>query len=164
MGYVKCSNGDCKIMSSLCEEDICPSNMPYRCPEGVCVPDLIYCDNIENGCPYNEPYKCPDGTCVTSGVLCRSNKAINNNTELCLDGSDKNQQYNEVCPLPNGCPKEKSLKCADGTCVDRESSKCPPFYCPRSKPIKCLNGLCVAKSADCLAIANNHVHRWKKSS
>ena len=155
MGYVKCSNGDCKIMSSLCEEDICPSNMPYRCPEGVCVPDSIYCDNIENGCPYNEPYKCPDGTCVTSGVLCRSNKAINNNTELCLDGSDKNQQYNEVCPLPNGCPKEKSLKCADGTCVDPESSKCPPFYCPRSKPIKCLNGLCVAKSADCLAIANN---------
>ena len=155
IGYVKCSNGDCKIMSSLCEEDICPSNMPYRCPEGVCAPNSTFCDNIENGCPYNEPIKCLDGTCVNKKDLCRNIEKINNNTELCPDGSDKNQQYNHICPLPNGCPKEKSLKCADGTCVDPTSSECPPFYCPRNKPIKCLNGLCVVKSSDCLARAND---------
>ena len=61
IGYVKCPNGDCKIMASLCEEKLCPPNTPYRCPEGVCVNDEKYCDNKDNGCPYNLPKKCDDG-------------------------------------------------------------------------------------------------------
>jgi hypothetical protein len=146
MGYVKCSNGDCKIMSSLCEENSCPENLPYRCPEGVCVHDKKYCD-ADNGCPYNTPQKCIDGTCVENLDLC---KKYDNETEndFCPDGSSKKIGKNN-CPLVNGCPEDKRLKCADGTCVDPDTSQCSPVYCPRDTPIKCLNGLCVKKTGDC---------------
>ena len=157
VGYVMCSNGDCKIMSSLCEENICPSNAPYRCPEGVCVLNKTYCDNILNGCPYNAQIKCDDGTCVKDKKLCvdyTKRKDIDP-TDFCPDGSNINLQENKECPLENGCPKDKDLKCADGTCINSTLSVCPPVYCPRQKPIKCLNGLCVVKSSDCLSISNN---------
>ena len=154
IGYAKCRNGDCKIMSSLCEENICPSNSPYRCPEGVCVPDKIFCDNSITGCPYNAPEKCRDGTCVKNKLECKIYFDFNITKELCDDGSNKTRQNNE-CPLQNGCPKDKDLKCADGSCVNSFLAECPPVYCPRNKPIKCLNGLCVVKSSDCLSIINN---------
>ena len=146
IGYVKCSNGDCKIMASLCEEKPCPPNMPYRCKEGVCVDDEKYCDK-ENGCPYNMPIKCNDGNCVKDSQLCE------NTDVFCPDGSKKIDDEN--CPLPNGCPKDKSLKCADGTCIDPALSKCPPVSCPRENPIKCLNGFCAKKSSDCSSYPND---------
>ena len=149
IGYVKCSNGDCKIMSSLCEDSSCPSNLPYKCPEGVCVHDEKYCD-AENGCPYNAQLKCEDGTCVENLNLCE----YINSTDLCPDGSRKSKQ-NNICPLSNGCPQNKKLKCADGTCIDPEISECPQVYCPRETPIKCLNGLCVKKSGDCHSLPDN---------
>ena len=154
VGYVKCSNGDCKIMSSLCEENVCPSNIPYRCPEGVCVLDESYCDDPKSGCPYNARHKCPDGTCVNDENLCKKyDDTIL--AQFCEDGSYKSKQENNECPLKNGCPKDKDLKCADGTCINSSLSNCPPVYCPRNKPIKCLNGLCVVRSSDCQSTTNN---------
>jgi hypothetical protein len=158
VGYVKCSNGDCKIMASLCEENICPSNTPYRCPEGVCVLDKKYCDDKLTGCPYNAKHKCKDGTCVSDENLCvdySHRKDFNISRDVCLDGSFKFKHENNECPSINGCPKDKDLKCADGTCINSTLSKCPPVYCPRNKPIKCLNGLCVVKSSDCQSTVNS---------
>ena len=157
VGYVKCSNGDCKIMASLCEENICPSNTPYRCPEGVCVLDKKYCDDKLTGCPYNARHKCDDGTCVSDDNLCVNYSKIQdfNTSDFCLDGSYLSKHENNECPLKNGCPKDKDLKCADGTCINSTLSQCPPVYCPRNKPIKCLNGLCVVKSSDCQSTVNN---------
>ena len=156
IGYVKCRNGDCKIMSSLCEENICPSNSPYRCPEGVCAPNESFCDN-KDGCPYNARHKCLDGTCVNSSSLCinytKSEDGLFDPKDFCDDGSNRTRQ--DECPNKNGCPKDKDLKCADGSCVNSSLAQCPPVYCPRNKPIKCLNGLCVVKSSDCLSIVNN---------
>ena len=158
VGYVKCANGDCKIMSSLCEENICPSNTPYLCPEGVCVHDKKLCDDILTGCPYNANYKCLDGTCVSDKSLCVDHGKDINSETLCEDGSyrDVYIEENSECPLKNGCPKDKDLKCADGTCVNSTLSQCPPVYCPRNKPIKCLNGLCVVRSSDCQSTVNDN--------
>ena len=155
IGYVKCRNGDCKIMSSLCEENICPPNVPYRCPEGVCAPNKDFCDDQDTGCPYNARIKCRDGTCVKDISLCIDYSKIDeiDVDDFCEDGSNRNRQ--DECPNKNGCPKDKDLKCADGTCVNSTLTECPPVYCPRNKPIKCLSGLCVAKSSDCLSIINN---------
>ena len=156
IGYVKCPNGDCKIMASLCEDKLCPPNTPYRCPEGVCVNDEKYCDNKENGCPYNMPIKCKDGNCVKNSESCKKPEGDDDEEKdpnLCLDGSLKKDL--EECPLQNGCPKDKSLKCADGTCIDPIISVCPPVSCPRENPIKCLNGFCAKKSSDCSSYPND---------
>jgi len=147
-GYVQCLNGDCKMVSSLCDDNLCPINKPYRCPEGICVHDKSLCDNIINGCPYNKNLKCPDGTCVNSTSNC-----VRNSTEFCPDGSLK--QDGKVCPQANGCLQKGHIKCADGTCIDNTTSKCPTVVCPIESPIKCLTGgECVASSSLCLSIVN----------
>lgn len=76
-------------------------------------------------------------------------------SSLCEDGSNKTKKENHECPLKNGCPKDKPLKCADGTCINNSISECPPVYCPRNKPIKWLNGLCVVRSIDCQFTVND---------
>ena len=140
-------------MASLCEEKLCPPNTPYRCPEGVCVNDEKYCDIKENGCPYNLPKKCNDGNCISESGECIDRKFNSSDHKLCPDGSEVPKD--EECPLSNGCPKDKSLKCADGTCIDPNLSVCAPVSCPRENPIKCLNGFCAKKSSDCSSYPND---------
>ena len=156
IGYVKCLNGDCKILSSLCEENKCPSHTPYRCPEGVCVLNKNFCDDEITGCPYNAKYKCRDGTCAKNENECdeiEKKKKDEIYKDLCPDGSNKREKKN--CPLRNGCPSDKKLKCADGSCINPDLSECPTVFCPKNKPIKCLNGLCVVKSSECPSMEKN---------
>jgi hypothetical protein len=87
IGYVKCLNGDCKILSSLCEENKCPSHTPYRCPEGVCVLNKNFCDDEITGCPYNAKYKCRDGTCAKDENECDE-----------IEKKKKDEIYKDLCP------------------------------------------------------------------
>lgn len=59
---------------------------------------------------------------------------------LCPDGSVIKIADGGVCPLKNGCPVEKPLKCADGNCVNPKTTKCGILRCPFKYPIKCPNG------------------------
>lgn len=150
-GYVKCTNGGCKISELYCESYVCPPNKPYKCPEGVCEIDQSYCDN-ENGCPYSLPVKCSDSSCVASQSDCPTiDEKKCQDQILCPDGSCSDTL--EGCPQLNGCSKEKPQRCADGTCINPKSSSCARPQCPFNSPIQCTNGECVGTTADCPASA-----------
>jgi hypothetical protein len=149
IGFVKCKTGGCRANESLCPKFTCPANLPFNCPEGTCVEKQEHCDS-DFGCPFHTPSKCADGTCVKTILDCGTKystvKCIKG-SKSCPDGSCR--KINEDCPLPNGCTKEKPLKCADGVCIDPLTSNCAIATCPFEYPIKCANGECVKTSANC---------------
>ena len=147
IGYILCSNGDCKTSEYLCDEFKCPKNKPYFCREGVCVNDKSLCDVIENGCPYNKPHKCKDGTCVENNSKCNKNFECEEGLYRCDDGSCLENK--EDCPNLNGCYKDRPFKCADGTCINPENTNCSIVLCPFNAPYKCANGYCVKQASDC---------------
>ena len=53
------------------------------------------------------------------------------------------------CPLINGCYKERQFKCADGTCINHDTTNYSLAFCPFESPYKYPNGYCVEKSSDC---------------
>ena len=57
--------------------------------------------------------------------------------------------------MANGCYKDRPFKCADGTCINPETSTCSIALCKISKPYKCPNGHCVAKSSECATDLND---------
>ena len=146
IGYVACPYGDCKTTEYLCDTFVCPENLPFKCPEGVCVESKDLCDDIETGCPYNANKKCPNGSCVTDLELCEK-FVCDIDQKQCPDGSCIEES--DECPNQNGCYKDRPFKCADGTCINPETSTCDPVLCPFNTPVKCPNGLCVSKDSDC---------------
>ena len=154
IGYILCPNGDCKRSEYLCDEFQCPKNKPYFCSEGVCVHDKALCDNPVNGCPYNMPYKCASGNCVEKEKDCED-FSCSEGKILCPDGSCLDETKKGECPLANGCYKDRPFKCADGTCINPETSTCSIALCKISKPYKCPNGHCVAKSSECATDLND---------
>jgi hypothetical protein len=148
IGYIMCTNGDCKTSEYLCDNFECPKNKPYLCKEGVCVHDKKLCDKPDNGCPYNAPKKCPNGTCVKEKDKCAEFKC-GEGLKKCDDGSCIEDVENSECPLFNGCYRDRPFKCADGSCINPETSSCPLVFCPINYPFRCPNGYCVAKSSDC---------------
>ena len=148
IGYVQCSNGECKTSDSLCTITSCPSNKPYLCPEGLCVHDSSLCLNQNTGCPYNKPLKCEKGECVSDLNNCKEIKEeCKDNKKLCPDGSCIDN--NSVCPQKNGCPSDKPTKCLDGTCVNLNKESCSLPFCPLNTPYKCPNGQCVSRANLC---------------
>ena len=156
IGYILCPNGDCKRSEYLCDEFQCPKNKPYFCNEGVCVHDKSLCDNPLTGCPYNLPEKCSNGACVKNKNNCPDFICGEGMTQ-CPDGSciEKTDTSESECPLENGCYKDRPFKCADGTCINPETSTCSIVLCQISKPYKCPNGHCVSKSSDCATDLND---------
>ena len=146
IGYVACPNGQCKSSEYLCDEFVCPENFPFKCAEGVCVENITFCDNTENGCPYNAPLRCANGTCVTDLKTC-ANFTCEGEKKACPDGSCIKED--EECPLSNGCYDDRPFKCADGTCINPETTTCSPVLCPYDAPYQCANGHCVKKQSDC---------------
>ena len=147
MGYILCSNGECKTSEYLCDNFECPKNKPYLCKEGVCVHNPSYCDIQTTGCPYNAKKKCPDGSCIKENEECDENFKCPEGKVQCKDGSCIDNE-NE-CPNINGCYKDRPFKCADGTCINPETTNCSLVLCPVKFPFKCPNGYCVSKSSDC---------------
>ena len=148
IGYIVCPNGDCKTSEKYCDEFQCPKNKPYFCKEGVCVHDKNLCDIADNGCPYNRPEKCDNGSCVKQRSECQEFKC-GEGLKRCPDGSCIEDKDEVECPLKNGCYKDRPFKCADGSCINPETSTCSIVFCPINYPFKCPNGYCVSKSSDC---------------
>jgi len=145
IGFIRCSNGKCKRKSSDCIETTCPVNFPNLCFNGICVKNKNDCER-ENGCPFYFPNKCPNGRCVKEEKDCINEDIQSNdnkNSILCKDGSFAEDI--SLCPLANGCDKNRPILCGNGEC--RTSCKIP--VCPKETPIKCLNGLCVLSGSNC---------------
>ena len=150
IGYIQCSNGECKISDTLCKSFSCPSNKPFYCPEGICVHDEKLCLNQKNGCTYDKPIRCNNGKCVSNDDDCKNETLICDEGKIqCIDGScvDKGNE----CPILNGCSSDKPNKCLDGTCVNLNKESCSIPFCPINLPFKCPNGRCVSKLSLCFS-------------
>jgi hypothetical protein len=71
--------------------------------------------------------------------------------KLCEDGSRIIGKASD-CPLKNGCHKERTIRCSDGTCV-KDANECYAAKCYFEKPIKCANGVCVKFASDCALLS-----------
>ena len=146
-GKLMCNDGTCISSDGECPIVECPSTVPHKCANGVCVLDLSSCDNTQNGCPADKPNKCKDGQCVADVGKCPSNVACSGKLALCPDGTCRASLSS--CPLANGCPKLFPLLCQSGQCIDPKKESCPIAICPSNLPFRCPDGLCMAKWNAC---------------
>ncbi|KAL0206478.1 hypothetical protein P9112_001785 [Eukaryota sp. TZLM1-RC] len=145
----------------------CPVDASFRCPNATkrwgnelttmtieCRADIELCPHRETFCEPWRPIKCPDGACVREEEDCEGHeKECDEDHHLCNGfcvpvHDDFDPQLD--CPLPNGCPVDRSILCETGQCVS-DPQLCPlPYRCMDSRaPIKCLTGECVDNVIKC---------------
>ena len=171
----KCWNGACVLDINECRSTIleeCPTNFPYRCPDGSCRKASYECSTI-SVCPAHLPIKCfdnscrasieecpnyhscgankvscPDGTCAPSFEYCNTIVTCYTDSKpfLCYDNSCQTQ-LNE-CPRPPKCSKNEVL-CPNGACLSSRQN-CKIFDpCEASTPIRCESNTCTDNYNEC---------------
>ena len=93
---VRCSDGSCRVSSSVCPEQTCPLHLPVRCEDGKCVSDESEC---APSCMANPV--CRDGWVDCGNGLCAPSYG---DCKLFLTRR-------------NICEGDKPVMCADGTCA-----------------------------------------------
>ena len=155
---VRCSDGSCRVSSSVCPEQTCPLHLPVRCEDGKCVSDESECvPSCENSYLCRKPsrlgelypeyeIKCCDNLSHEECCLYPQNAdACSEQEERCQDGvcRTKGQCVNGV-----NCPKEYPYRCVNEECV-RDPSQCMANPVCRDGWVDCGNGLCAPSYGDC---------------
>lgn len=173
ISYNSCQNNQFICYDGTCVNDIkdctsiynlansCPSNLPYRCKNGICVEKPIYCpilDELEGNCDIDK-IRCGDGKCVQYEEECRIIKPCNINEIRCNNGLcyPKNPSNRDPCPLLEICPKSIPYLCKEdttitGICVKTKGDCYLNNGCKINKPIRCNNGLCIDSTQTCDSI------------
>jgi len=91
-----------------------------------------------------------NGACAANENSC--NGIIATNFTKCSEGLNRCEDgiCRSVCPIYDGCPNTKPLKCPNGLCANYFSECSGTSDCPHNTPFRCSNGTCGASFTDCL--------------
>lgn len=127
--------------------DECPSG-ETKCPSlgGICLPD--------SRCP--TAISCPDGYYYVNQYSCALDTDFILDSQCpigleCWDNTCVSEPSEKIskCPTMTSCPKTKSIRCFDNSCVENLED-CPNYFdCPIFLPIRCPNGDCRQSLEDC---------------
>ena len=124
-----CANGNCVVTPTECSSGTrCRPDRPIKCPmrstgDG-CVDDSSKCptytDPISGACPNNWA-RCGSGRCVSDTQDCLDLTCPPHLPFQCASGVCAASK--DTCPLDNGCPADRPIKCSsDGSCQAVASS------------------------------------------
>jgi hypothetical protein len=146
---VRCWDGTCVNSLDLCrkllpEEEVCPSDTNYRCPDSSCRQGHEDCPTGLI-CPSDRPILCDDGTCKEAIEQCSKGSECSYGLIRCPDGSCASKS----CGTPITCPREAPYRCYDSTCK-RDPRDCPQVpKCSDTAPILCPDGTCASLRVLC---------------
>ena len=125
-----CPSGQskCLALGGICYPD-------SRCPTSLSCPDDYVFSN-QYSCAIDNDF-IPVSRCPV-GLECWDNTCI----------SEESEKISK-CPTMISCPKSKSIRCFDNSCVE-DLKDCPDYFdCPLFLPIRCPNGDCRQSLEDC---------------
>lgn len=132
--------------------NLCPLEIPYKCPNGFCARSSatcpVYPEPIDKRCASDYPVRCDDGSCAKSAIQCPHMFPCPKDTIRCRGSCIDNMR---TCAASiTSCPSFRSHRCDNGVCVsekelcpDHNSEGCPTDY------RKCEDGHCVNNTATC---------------
>lgn len=136
----------------------CPTDAPFLCASGKCVPSPNYCHSTtpcSHDLLHNGNQRCLDGSCVykqsscSNATLCPSTTPV-----MCMTGPYSGMCVTDSldCLQENGCPLRFPKRCSNGACVAAEVA-CPAVSiatgCPADLPVKCITGECRRSATEC---------------
>jgi hypothetical protein len=167
-----CADYKCVQNKSFCNRNvICPY---FTCPvNGLCANTEKDCDNLKKYCPILSPIKCPNGLCVSDLIDCQESYLIEECKEgeffcsfkaKCLKkksdcigvesirgektSTNRILQIDTVIEIENNCLNDSPYSCFDGTCRSKKED-CPiPNSCLPGE-IKCPDSKCVKDKNKC---------------
>lgn len=150
---VRCNDGSCASSAASCTSSfggnqVCPPQMPYRCPEGICAKGSSFCPEIpgSSSCG-NGQVRCASGDCVEDQLQCPLITPCYDKVR-CADGTCR--ETASSCPLNNKCPSDARYRCQTGECAESsQSCSSPDTGCPADRSTRCDNGACVVSAALC---------------
>jgi fibro-slime domain-containing protein len=151
-----CPDGECTRFIDSCRSGrrCSDSALPLLCPNGECVADVRNCTEPSalaalQPCPDSSYTRCRSGACVFRDEYCSELTCPSPFLFRCPSGACARDQ--SLCPLANGCPVERPVKCWDGRCF-ATAAECPQFNatCPQSDPVLCPDRRCAARPSDCV--------------
>jgi len=141
---IRCENGSCKKIQEEClNTNGCLTK--NKCPNGLCVNDLIDCNkydtNVDNGCPKERPYKCNNEENIYKCVEKESDCLICGVDKTYCKGLDKCVSYISECKDGGNC-QPGLIECSDGQCRKTLEECNNSFGCNLLTPFRCSDGEC----------------------
>jgi len=140
-------------------QNACPSSLPYRCNNGLCVKSSLECIELPkaNTCPAERPVECANALCVQESSQCPPLYPCAEGEMRCGDGSCRTAIAGDVTEcrawgIINTCPAVSALdstpryRCPNGLCASGPSaSDCIDLTtgCPGGYKVRCPNGACL---------------------
>lgn len=136
--------------------NVCPTSLPYRCPNGLCAVSSINCVVPPQtvACPSTTPVQCANGACVVHSAQCAPLYPCPAGQYRCGDGTCRpvvgvnctvGWGIQNTCPyLPSG---QQLFRCPNGVCSDStDGSGCLDLNtgCPLGSPTRCPSGACLS--------------------
>lgn len=128
---------------------ICPSHVPIRCINGLCMRSSIFCPIATTEDFFNEGFLCADGSIVHHPKDCNIVSICEGKMIKCQDNSCVNT-INECEGKLNNCPSFVPYRCDNGACVKNKDDCLNLSGCPVNNQLRCPDsGLCVDHTSKC---------------
>mmetsp|Transcript_34324 Transcript_34324/g.67594 ORF Transcript_34324/g.67594 Transcript_34324/m.67594 type:complete len:3977 (-) Transcript_34324:239-12169(-) len=162
-GYFRCLDRRCVASQSECVQqvgsnlpNVCPTSLPFRCPNGYCAETSVLCPTVTPAycAGSGKSFGCADGTCVDSEANCPVVVPCNNQTETrCPDSSCRPKAFVSRFGCPQStCRDLLPYPCADSGLCAKDEASCIDVKsgCPKNQNVKCpQTGACVSDISQC---------------